>query len=97
MDNKEKIEARVIDASKYILDYKSTIREIAFIFNVSKSTIHKDFRERLPLLNFIMYVEVDKILGYNKSMRAHRGGEATRIKYIKEKLNELNYAVNCKD
>jgi putative DeoR family transcriptional regulator (stage III sporulation protein D) len=82
MDNKERIENRVIEVSNYLLETKATIREIAFIFKVCKSTIHKDFRERLPLINFILYMEVDEILGYNKAMRAYRGGEATRIKYI---------------
>ena len=82
MNIKEKIENRVLEVSHYMLDTKATIREIAVIFNVSKSTVHKDFRERLPLINFILYMEVDEILGYNKAMRAYRGGEATRIKYV---------------
>jgi putative DeoR family transcriptional regulator (stage III sporulation protein D) len=102
--NQARIETRIIDVSKYLLDTKSTIREIALIFNVSKSTIHKDLRERLPKLNSNMYAEVDKILDYNKSMRSFRGGEATRIKYANKQsengggiVNEFRHMVNCKN
>ena len=48
---KDYIENRVLDVAKYIIDSKSTIRKTAKIFGVSKSTIHKDMTERLPLIN----------------------------------------------
>ena len=42
-----RINRRVINEALYILDTKSTIRETAKIYNVSKSTVHKDLNERL--------------------------------------------------
>ena len=38
---------RVIEEANYIIKTEKTIREIASIFNVSKSTVHKDLHERL--------------------------------------------------
>ena len=38
---------RVINEGKYIIETNDTVREIAKVFNVSKSTVHKDLKERL--------------------------------------------------
>ena len=48
---KDYIHERVIAAAKYVLDTKSTVRETAKVFGVSKSTIHKDITDRLPRIN----------------------------------------------
>ena len=37
-----KIHKRVIDEANYIIESEKTVREIAEVFNVSKSTVHKD-------------------------------------------------------
>lgn len=72
---------RVIDEANYILDTKKTIREIAKIFNVSKSTVHKDLHERLIDIDYKLYEEVDSILKYHIDIRHIRGGESTKKKY----------------
>ena len=50
-------------------------------FGISKSTVHKDLSERLPLFNHSLYLQVKKILEQNKAERHIRGGIATRKKY----------------
>lgn len=75
---------RVLDEADYILKTKQTIREIANIFNVSKSTVHKDLHERLALLNVNLFNEVDSILKYHIDIRHIRGGESTKKKYKKD-------------
>jgi len=72
---------RVIDEANYILDTKETIREIAKVFNVSKSTVHKDLHERLLDINYGLYEEVDSILKYHIDVRHIRGGQSTKKKY----------------
>ncbi|MBQ2946961.1 MAG: sporulation transcriptional regulator SpoIIID [Bacilli bacterium] len=72
---------RVIDEANYILDTKETIREIAKVFNVSKSTVHKDLHERLIDINYKLYEEVESILKYHIDVRHIRGGQSTKKKY----------------
>ena len=78
---KDYIENRVLDVAKYIIDSKSTIRKTAKIFGVSKSTIHKDMTERLPLINPQIAEQSKIVLDINKSERHIRGGKATKMKY----------------
>ena len=77
----EYIQKRVLDICAYILETQATVRQAANLFNVSKSTVHKDMTERLPSLNKELAKRVKQILEYNKSERHLRGGEATRRKY----------------
>ena len=75
------ISKRVIDEAEYMIDTKKTIREIAQVFNVSKSTVHIDLNKRLKYINSNTYNEVKKILNYHLKIRHIRGGESTRKKY----------------
>ncbi|MHB8155827.1 MAG: sporulation transcriptional regulator SpoIIID [Desulfocucumaceae bacterium] len=77
----EYIQKRVLDICAYILETRATVRYAAQVFEVSKSTVHKDLTERLPSLNKEMAREVKKVLEFNKSERHLRGGEATKRKY----------------
>ena len=77
----EYIQKRVLDICAYILETQATVRQAANLFNVSKSTVHKDMTERLPSLNKELAKKIKQILEYNKSERHLRGGEATRRKY----------------
>ncbi len=79
------IQKRVMDISNYILESQATVRQTATIFGVSKSTVHKDLTERLPVINEIVAKQVRDILENNKAERHLRGGEATRKKYKQEK------------
>ncbi|MEW6574393.1 MAG: sporulation transcriptional regulator SpoIIID [Bacillota bacterium] len=75
------IQRRVLDICMYILETQSTVRQAAQVFKVSKSTVHKDMTERLPLLNKKLAQKVRAVLNMNKAERHLRGGEATRRKY----------------
>ena len=77
----EYIQKRVLEICAYILESQATVRQAAQVFQVSKSTVHKDMTERLPSLNKNIYQEVKRVLDHNKSERHLRGGEATRRKY----------------
>lgn len=77
------IAKRVIDEANYMLKTKKTIREIAKVFNVSKSTVHKDLHERLLDINFDLFSEIDTILKYHIDVRHIRGGQSTKKKYKK--------------
>ncbi len=68
--------------SRYISRTKSTVRDTAKVFGVSKSTVHKDVTERLPKVNRDLAARVKKVLDTNKAERHLRGGEATRRKYL---------------
>ena len=79
----EKIEKRVLEEAKYIIKTKQTIRQLAEIFKVSKSTVHKDLHERLIDIDKNLSGKVDKILKYHIDIRHIRGGESTKKKYLK--------------
>lgn len=76
---------RVISEAKYILATDKTIREVANLFNVSKSTVHKDMREKLILLDSDLYSEVSNVLDYHTYIKHIRGGEATKRKFLDKK------------
>ena len=78
------IEKRVMEISSYIMESSATVRQTAAIFGVSKSTVHKDMTERLPMINESAAQKVRQILEINKAERHLRGGEATRKKYAEE-------------
>lgn len=67
--------------AEYIIEHKATVRAAARQFGVSKSTVHKDIKERLPALNRALYLQAKAVLDENKAERHIRGGIATRKKY----------------
>ncbi|MBQ6718520.1 MAG: sporulation transcriptional regulator SpoIIID [Clostridia bacterium] len=72
---------RAVVLGEYIIDTGATVRATAKVFNISKSTVHKDVTERLLHINRELYRQVDAVLQKNKSERHIRGGLATRRKY----------------
>lgn len=83
----KRIIARVLEEGKYILDNDKTVREMAGIFGISKSTIHKDLRERLFLIDKDMYSKVSNVLQYHMDIRHIRGGESTKRKFLEKNAN----------
>ena len=78
---KDYIEERVKTFAEYIINNKSTVRETATVFNISKSTVHKDVAERIWEIDKAMAKCVDEVLQFNKADRHLRGGIATQKKY----------------
>lgn len=81
---RDNIEERACELAVYILETRSTVRAAAKRFGISKSTVHKDISERLPLYNRALYLQVKEILEQNKAERHIRGGLATKRKYHKD-------------
>ena len=77
------ITKRILNEAKFMLNTKKTIRDIAKVFNISKSTVHKDLHERLLEIDSNLYYKIDSILKYHIDIRHIRGGEATKKKYKK--------------
>lgn len=74
---------RATQVAEYIIEHHATVRETAKAFGISKSTVHKDVAERVRYVDWKLYFQADKVLKYNLSQRAMRGGESTRKKYKK--------------
>ena len=89
------IEERAMEIAVYIIEHNATVRQTAKQFGVSKSTVHKDLVDRLPIVNPGLAQEARKILDVNKSERHIRGGLATKEKYLREnKAGHGQTAVN---
>lgn len=82
------IEERATTLARYIIETKDTVRSTAKKFGVSKSTVHKDVSDRLLKINPILAREVREILDENKAERHIRGGMATKLKYLKERIEK---------
>ena len=78
---KGNIEERACALAQYIIENRTTVRNAAKKFGISKSTVHKDISERLPQFNRTLYLQVKEVLEDNKAQRHIRGGIATRKKY----------------
>lgn len=77
------VEQRAVELAEYIIENKSTVRDTAKKFGVSKSTVFVDVSERLKKLNPGLYADVRKVLDINKAERHIRGGMATKQKFSK--------------
>lgn len=77
-------EHRVRDLAVYVIVNKATVRKTASVFGISKSTVHKDLSKRLKKISPILFSQVDRILQINKQQRHIRGGNATKLKYMKK-------------
>jgi len=52
------------------------------------TSVHKDVSDRLLKINPILAKEVREILDENKAERHIRGGMATKLKYLKERIEK---------
>ena len=78
----KKIISRVMEEANYIIDTNKTI---SIVFGVSKSTVHKDMREKLLLLDSTLYQKVSSVLKYHTYIKHIRGGQATKDKFLDKK------------
>ncbi len=78
---KNSMEQRACDLAAYLIAHQATVRAAARAFGISKSTVHKDVKERLRLVDADLYAQAMQVLRHNKAVRHLRGGEATRQKY----------------
>ena len=76
----EYIQKRVLEISNYIIESKSTVRQTAGVFGVSKSTVHKDITERLPLLNEVVAGQGKEILENNGVAAGQSGSPSANMR-----------------
>ena len=84
--NKE-IVKRVEEEAEYLVKTKKTIREIAKKFKISKSTVHKDMKERLKEIDLKKYHIIQNIFQEHIEIRHILGGQSTKTKYLHIKQN----------
>ena len=72
---------RVLEVADYVLKHECTVREVAHVFCVSKSTAHKDLSERLPIVDKQRYDAIVEVMTDHWQQRYLRGGQATKKKY----------------
>ena len=82
---------RPVMLGEYMVRNSATVRVAAKHFGISKSTVHKDIRTRLPQIDGKLFRQVEKLLELNKQERHIRGGLATRRKYQRQREES-----NCK-
>ena len=82
---KDYIRERAVGLAQYIIEKRATVRDAAKVFDVSKSTVHKDVTQRLTSIDPALCDSVGDVLQVNLSERHLRGGMATKEKYLKQK------------
>jgi putative DeoR family transcriptional regulator (stage III sporulation protein D) len=75
----------IIEIANYIIANKTTVRNTAKVFKLSKSGVYQHMTATLKAENYDLYRQVAKILKANKKSRHMRGGEATRQKWLEIK------------
>lgn len=84
----ELVEKRAEALAEYIIETKATVRAAAKRFDVSKSTVHTDVSMRLKEIDHDLYERVRLVLDENKAQRHIRGGNATKEKYKRCRLEK---------
>ena len=73
---------RIKEEANQILLTRMTIREVAKLYGISKSTVHKDLNERLLEIDPIKHEKIKEIFKEHIEVRHIRGGESTKRKYL---------------
>ena len=78
-------DSTLINIAKIFLMYENcTVRKLAFMVEIPKSTIHRALRTRLKFLDSELYKLVDVKLNKNKEEAPKRGGIGMANKYRKK-------------
>lgn len=73
---------RVLRAANLLISTDGTIRSVAKAMGVSKTTTHMDLTDRLHRYDPELASVVREHLDRNAELRAVRGGEATRLRFL---------------
>lgn len=85
---------QIKEIGMYTIKNRSTVRNTAKHFNISKSTVHNILRHKLLYISPSLYNQVTKVLATNMSSRHVRGGYATKLKYETNPSNEIVIGLN---
>ena len=80
-------ERNITEEACYLINNECTIRQLASVFGLSKSTIQRDITKHLKEIDLALYQSARKILDKNLKERNIRGGMATKARYQKLKGN----------
>jgi hypothetical protein len=80
---------RLQDMAHEMITEKLTVRQLANVYDDSKSSIWLHLTTTLKTYNPLLYSDVRKHMDANKQDRARRGGESTRRKW-KGEANSLD-------
>jgi len=83
----ENIRLRTKKEAEMIIQSKRTLRSLAEELKIGKSTIHKDMQLRLKLIDKDLYQQVQEVFQEHINIRHLRGGDSTKKKYQKNKIN----------
>lgn len=85
------IEQRVKDEAQWYIDHRSSVRDVAEHFKISKSTVYTDFTQRLKYIDQDLYEKVLMLLHYNKVHCIDKMTKASRMKRLKgDKIYDRN-------
>lgn len=73
-------EQRILDEAHWYLDHRSSVRDVAENFGMSKSAVWHDFNAKLKWLDYDLYQEVLVLLSYNKKHCVEKMANANRLK-----------------
>jgi putative DeoR family transcriptional regulator (stage III sporulation protein D) len=85
---------QIKEIGMYTIKNRSTVRNTAKHFNISKSTVHNVLRHKLLYISPSLYSQVTKVLVTNMNSRHVRGGYATKMKYETNPSNEIVVGLN---
>ena len=66
---KKDLRKRILKEANRIIESHKTLRELAGEFGVSKSTLHKDMQQKLPLIDRKLYREVQQVFNEHLESR----------------------------
>ena len=67
---------RCLLVADYMLAHRATVRQAAGAFGMSKSSVHKDMHERLPLIDRSTAEKVETALQHGKSFSSKSSPDA---------------------
>lgn len=79
----QSLEIRVLEEANWYLEHKSSLRDVAKNFGLSKSTVHKDLTEKLKHIDSCVWRDVMCLINYNKE-------------HVVEKMNFVNQQTRWK-
>ena len=86
---RDDVARRCLEMACYLADSGDTVRGTAARFGVSKSLVHRELTVRLKYLDAALHRRVQRQLQYHKAVRHLRGGEATKRRFMAEKVEKV--------
>lgn len=85
LEKQLQVEQRIRDEAQWYIDHRSSVRDVAENFMVSKSTVYRDFTQCLKYIDSDLYGEVLVLLSYNKAHCIDKMAAANRLKRFKRR------------